>query len=52
VGGLTTSTITLASSSAEISTAREVLIFPQAAISAATPGGSYSDTLTLGCSGY
>lgn len=52
VGGLTTSTLTLASTTSAITTAREVLTYPQAAISATTPGGSYSDTLTYSCSGF
>lgn len=52
VGGLTTTSITLASSASAITTAREVLVYPLATISATTPGGSYTDTSTFSCSGY
>lgn len=48
VGGLTTTTITLASSSATTSN-REVLITHRAAVSAPTPSGNYSDTITYSC---
>ena len=50
VGGLTTTTITLASSSSQ-STGREVLVTPKAAISTLTQAASYTDTLTYSCTG-
>lgn len=48
VGGLATTTITLASSTSA-STNREVIVTHKAAIATATPGGSYSDTITYSC---
>ena len=51
IGSLTTSSLTLASSTSAITTAREVLSYPEAAISGTTLGGSYLDTLTYSCTG-
>lgn len=50
VGGLTTSTLTLASSTASIS-AREVVVRHKAAISGITQAASYTDTITYSCAG-
>ncbi len=47
-GGLTTSTLTLASTSAT-SSAREVVATHGADIAASTPGGTYTDTITYSC---
>jgi len=49
VGGLTTTTIQLASSTADL-TNREIIIKHKAAISFGVPVGSYSDTITYTCS--
>lgn len=48
VGGLATTTLTLASASAT-SSGREVIVTHKAAIAAGTPAGSYSDTITYEC---
>lgn len=48
VGGLTTTTIAIATSSAPVSQ-REVVVTHKAAISGLTPAGSYSDTITYSC---
>ncbi|MCS6789236.1 MAG: hypothetical protein NZ484_01555 [Patescibacteria group bacterium] len=48
VGGLTTTTLTLASSSATTSN-RQVLVTHRVAVSASTPSGNYSDTITYSC---
>mgnify|MGYP001771040342 FL=1 len=48
VGGLTTTTIPLASSSAPTAN-REVVVSHKAAVSGLTPAGSYSDTITYSC---
>ena len=48
VGGLTTTTLTLASSTSA-STNKEVVLTHKAAIATATLGGSYSDTITYSC---
>lgn len=50
VGGLSISTLTLASSSAPVA-AREVVVTHKAAISGLTYAGSYTDTITYGCTG-
>ncbi len=50
VGGLTTTSIALASSSEPVSN-REVVVTHKAAISGLTKGGSYSDTITYSCAG-
>jgi hypothetical protein len=50
VGALTTSTQTLASSSGVVSSAT-VTVTHLAAISASTPAGSYSDSITYSCNG-
>lgn len=51
VGGLSTSSLTLASSTVAI-TNREVVVTHKAAISSGTPtGGGYSDTITYSCVG-
>jgi hypothetical protein len=49
VGGLTIATANYASSTAPITTAREALIYSKLATSVSTAGGSYADTLTIGC---
>ena len=51
IGALTTTTLPMASSTSAITVGREVLTYPEAAISANTLGGSYNDTLTYSCSG-
>ncbi|MDP3995749.1 MAG: hypothetical protein Q8P74_00670 [bacterium] len=48
VGGLTVTNQTLASASAT-TTGQEVIVDHKAAISATTPGGSYTDTITYEC---
>ncbi|MGC8776163.1 MAG: hypothetical protein ACP5QN_02545, partial [Minisyncoccia bacterium] len=48
VGGLTTTTITLASSTADV-TGREVIITHKASVSGTSPSGDYSDTITYSC---
>lgn len=48
VGGLTTSTLTLVSSTAAVS-GREVLVRHKAAISGTTQAASYTDTITYSC---
>ena len=48
VGKITTSTMTLVSTNAP-SSGRSVIVTHSAAISASTPGGNYSDTITYGC---
>lgn len=48
VGGLTTTTQTLASSTATTS-GREILVTHRAAIAASTPAGDYTDTITYSC---
>ncbi|MFA6494859.1 MAG: hypothetical protein WC246_00640 [Candidatus Paceibacterota bacterium] len=50
VGGLSVSTVTLASSAAPIS-GKEVVVTHKAAISGLTSAGSYADTITYGCTG-
>lgn len=50
VGGLTTSTKTLASSTAAV-TGREMVVTHKAAVATATPGGTYDDTITYSCLG-
>jgi hypothetical protein len=50
IGGLTTSAIAIASSTSAV-TGREVVVTHKAAISGATPQGSYSDTITYSCVG-
>ncbi len=50
VGGLSLSAITLASSTAAV-TSREIAVTHKAAIASNTPGGTYSDTITYGCAG-
>ena len=49
VGGLTTTTIQLASSTADL-TNREIIIKHKAAVSFSVPIGNYSDTITYTCS--
>ncbi len=49
VGGLTTSTQVLASSTTAITTAREIVVTHKAAASSITPGGTYDDTITYSC---
>jgi len=48
VGGLTTTTIQLASSSQPVAN-REIVVTHKAAISGLTPAGSYQDTMTYNC---
>jgi len=48
VGGLTTTTIQLASSSQPVAN-REIVVTHKAAISGLTPAGSYQDTITYNC---
>ncbi len=48
VGGLTTSTVTLASSTSAV-TSREIVMTHKAAVSSTTPGGTYDDTITYSC---
>lgn len=48
VGGLTVTSQTLASTAAT-TTGREAIVDHKAAISASTPGGSYTDTITYEC---
>ncbi len=48
VGGLTTTTIVLASSSQPVAN-REVVVTHKAAVSVLTPAGSYQDTITYNC---
>ena len=48
VGGLTTTTLTLASTTATTS-GREVVVTHKAAIETGTPGGTYNDTITYSC---
>jgi hypothetical protein len=50
VGGLSLTTQTLASSAAPIS-GKEVVVTHKAAISGLTSAGSYTDTITYGCTG-
>ncbi|MGC8981647.1 MAG: hypothetical protein ACP5JU_01730 [Minisyncoccia bacterium] len=49
VGGLTTTTIVLASSSQPVAN-REVVVTHKAAVSGLTPAGSYQDTINYSCS--
>jgi len=48
VGGLTTTTIQLASSSQPVAN-REIVVTHKAAVSGLTPAGSYQDTITYNC---
>ena len=48
VGGLTTTTIQLASSSQPVAN-REIVVTHKAAVSVLTPAGSYQDTITYNC---
>jgi hypothetical protein len=48
VGGLTTTSIVLASSSEPVAN-REVVVTHKAAVSGLTPAGSYQDTITYSC---
>lgn len=48
VGGLTTTTLTIASTTATTS-GREVVVTHKAAIETGTPGGTYNDTITYSC---
>jgi len=48
VGGLTTTTIQLASSTSPVAN-REVVVTHKAAVEGLTPAGSYSDTITYTC---
>jgi len=48
VGGLTTTTIQLASSTEPVAN-REIVITHKAAVSGLTPAGSYQDTITYNC---
>jgi len=48
VGGLTTTTLTLASTTASTS-GREVIVVHRAAIATLTAGGTYNDTITYSC---
>ena len=50
VGGLATSSITLASASAASSN-RETVVTHKAAVASVTPAGSYADTITYECTG-
>jgi len=50
VGGLATSSITLASASAASSN-RETVVTHKAAVASITPAGSYADTITYECTG-
>ena len=49
VGGLSLTTLTIASSTSAITTAREIVVTHKAAVATDTPGGNYNDTITYGC---
>ncbi len=48
VGGFSTSSITLASSTSGVNN-REIVVTHRAAVSSTTPGGTYADTITYSC---
>ncbi len=48
VGGLSTSSIAIASSTGPVN-GREIVVYHRAAVSSTTPGGTYADTITYSC---